>query len=148
MKSATHKHAVGLGPNEASHKKLGGKERGTRVETVIEQIVKKPEQSPEAGVKPVAKAPRPMDAGAGRERAVLRDHGPGRPRGKRARLTRGISPHALYAAWYDWASHLANAPGRLLELGLEAVNLGARFARFATHGLSEDTKPTVPAARG
>ncbi len=48
-----------------------------------------------------------------------------------ARLTQGVSPHALYAAWFDWASHLANAPGRLIELGLEAVNLGARFARFA-----------------
>jgi poly[(R)-3-hydroxyalkanoate] polymerase subunit PhaC len=57
-----------------------------------------------------------------------------------ARLTQGISPHALYAAWFDWASHLANAPGRVIELGLEAVNLGARFARFATHSLSEDVK--------
>jgi polyhydroxyalkanoate synthase len=57
-----------------------------------------------------------------------------------ARLTQGVSPHALYAAWFDWASHLANAPGRLIELGLEAVNLGARFARFATHSLSEDVK--------
>src|SRR5512144_2075680 len=57
-----------------------------------------------------------------------------------ARLTQGISPHALYAAWFDWASHLANAPGRLIELGLEAVNLCARFARFATHSLSEDVK--------
>jgi polyhydroxyalkanoate synthase len=54
-----------------------------------------------------------------------------------ARLTQGISPHALYAAWFDWASHLANAPGRLIELGVEAVNIGASFARFATHSLSE-----------
>ncbi len=58
-----------------------------------------------------------------------------------ARLTHGISPHALYAAWLDWASHLANAPGRLLELGLKAVNTTAQFARFATHSLSEETKP-------
>ena len=50
-----------------------------------------------------------------------------------ARLTQGVSPHALYAAWFDWASHLANAPGRLIELGLEAVNLGARYAQFADH---------------
>jgi polyhydroxyalkanoate synthase len=50
-----------------------------------------------------------------------------------ARITQGISPHALYDAWLDWASHLSNAPGRLIELGLEAVNIGARFARFATH---------------
>jgi polyhydroxyalkanoate synthase len=58
-----------------------------------------------------------------------------------ARVTQGISPHAIYAAWFDWASHLARSPGRLIELGVEAVNLGARFARFATHSLSEDVKP-------
>ena len=58
-----------------------------------------------------------------------------------ARLTQGISPHALYAAWFDWATHLANAPGRLIELGVEAVNIGARFARFATHSLSDNAKP-------
>ena len=58
-----------------------------------------------------------------------------------ARLTQGVSPHALYDAWFDWASHLANAPGRLIELGVEAVNIGARFARFATHSLSEHAKP-------
>src|SRR3974377_2466903 len=58
-----------------------------------------------------------------------------------ARLTQGVSPHALYAAWFDWASHLANAPGRLIELGVEAVNIGARFGRFANHSLSEHAKP-------
>src|ERR1700687_2477724 len=58
-----------------------------------------------------------------------------------ARLTQGVSPHALYAAWFDWASHLAHAPGRLIELGLEAVNTGARLAKFAARSLSEDTKP-------
>ena len=42
-----------------------------------------------------------------------------------ARLTQGISPHVHYEAWFDWASHLAIAPGRLIELGLEAVNIGA-----------------------
>src|SRR4026209_752229 len=64
-----------------------------------------------------------------------------------ARMTQGISPHALYDAWFDWASHLVNAPGRLLELGLEAVNIGARFARFATHSLSEGVEtPFEPQA--
>src|SRR5687767_6578341 len=48
-----------------------------------------------------------------------------------ARFTQGISPHALYDAWFDWASHLASSPGRLLELGIEAAKLGASFARFA-----------------
>jgi len=58
-----------------------------------------------------------------------------------ARLTQGISPHAIYGAWFDWASHLVNAPGRLVELGLEAGNIAARYARFATHSLSEHEKP-------
>jgi poly[(R)-3-hydroxyalkanoate] polymerase subunit PhaC len=58
-----------------------------------------------------------------------------------ARLTQGVSPHALYDAWFDWASHLVNAPGRLIELEVEAVNIGARFARFATRSLSEHVKP-------
>jgi poly[(R)-3-hydroxyalkanoate] polymerase subunit PhaC len=58
-----------------------------------------------------------------------------------ARLTQGISPNALYGAWFDWASHLVNAPGRLLELGLEAATIGARYARFASHALSEQEKP-------
>src|SRR5262245_22409841 len=58
-----------------------------------------------------------------------------------ARFTQGISPHALYAAWFDWASHLANAPGRFIALGIEAVNLGARLARFANHSLMERAKP-------
>src|SRR6476620_1772103 len=48
-----------------------------------------------------------------------------------ARMTQGISPQAIYAAWFDWASHLARSPGRLIELGLQAANLGARFAQFA-----------------
>ena len=57
-----------------------------------------------------------------------------------ARLTEGISPHVHYEAWFDWASHLAIAPGRLIELGLEAVNIGARFAQFAKQSLSENVK--------
>ena len=58
-----------------------------------------------------------------------------------ARLTQGISPHALYAAWFDWASHLVNAPGRLIELGVEAVNIGSPAAIVAVSDLSENAKP-------
>ena len=82
--------------------------------------------------------PWPASAGAGVPSFETLDH---LGRAVTARLTQGISPHALYAAWFDWATHLANAPGRLIELGVEAVNIGARFARFATHSLSDNAKP-------
>jgi hypothetical protein len=61
-----------------------------------------------------------------------------------ARFTQGISPHALYDAWFDWSSHLANAPGRLIELGVEAVNIGARFAALDTnHAVFSTEQPVV-----
>ena len=88
--------------------------------------------------------PWPASAGAGVPSFETMDR---LGRAATARLTQGVSPHALYAAWFDWATHLANAPGRFIELGLEAVNLGARFARFATHSLSEHAKaPFEPKA--
>ncbi len=48
-----------------------------------------------------------------------------------ARFTQGVSPYAERAAWFEWASHLARAPGRQLELWLQAVTAGTRLARFA-----------------
>lgn len=47
-----------------------------------------------------------------------------------ARFTHGISPYAQFAAWSDWAVHLASATGRQVELGLAAMRAGARFANF------------------
>jgi polyhydroxyalkanoate synthase len=61
-----------------------------------------------------------------------------------ARFTQGISPYALYAAWFDWASHLSNAPGRLLELGLEATEAHAQLTRFVTRGTSNEVEPPFP----
>jgi polyhydroxyalkanoate synthase len=61
-----------------------------------------------------------------------------------ARFTQGISPYALYAAWFDWASHLSHAPGRLLELGLEAIEAGAQLTHFVTRGTSNEVEPPFP----
>jgi len=65
-----------------------------------------------------------------------------------ARFTQGMSPHALFAAWFDWASHLAYAPGRQLELGLDALHAGAQLARLATGGASADGELPFPAQPG
>ena len=65
-----------------------------------------------------------------------------------ARLTQGVSPHAQYAAWFDWASHLARAPGRQLELWLEAAATSARLTRFAMRAGLGDTADVPFRARG
>lgn len=64
-----------------------------------------------------------------------------------ARLTQGVSPNAQFAAWFDWASHLARAPGRQAELWLRAASAAARLARFASHAASERAeRPYMPSA--
>ena len=48
-----------------------------------------------------------------------------------ARFTGGLSPAALLEAYLDWAAHLANAPGKRLQLNEKAVRKATRFARYA-----------------
>lgn len=54
-----------------------------------------------------------------------------------ARFTQGVSPHAQYAAWFDWLSHLSRAPGRQLELSFQAFVFGARLLGLASRGLED-----------
>ncbi|WP_043920664.1 PHA/PHB synthase family protein [Jannaschia aquimarina] len=49
-----------------------------------------------------------------------------------ARLTGGVSPHSIIAAWQDWALHLSRSPGRQLEL---AELFAANFAKLGAHGM-------------
>ena len=48
-----------------------------------------------------------------------------------ARLTRGLSPAALMGAWFDWATHIAAAPGKQLQLADKATGKLRRHIRLA-----------------
>ncbi|MGJ0507859.1 MAG: PHA/PHB synthase family protein [Methylocystis sp.] len=63
-----------------------------------------------------------------------------------ARFTHGISPHAQLSAWIDWAAHLAQSPGRQMELAAEAYAATARLAHFGLHNLVSDRaeRPFAP----
>ena len=61
-----------------------------------------------------------------------------------ARITQGVSPHALMAAWFDWLSHLARAPGTQLELSSLAAVHAARLMRFAASARHADGKLPFP----
>lgn len=56
-----------------------------------------------------------------------------------ARFTQGVSPHAQMAAWLDWATHLSRAPGRQIELSLEALRSSAKLSHFTAHALAGDS---------
>ncbi len=64
-----------------------------------------------------------------------------------ARFTQGVSPHALASAWLDWALHLSRAPGRQIELALEAGRSAAQLAQFGVRNLFQDEEapPFAPA---
>ncbi|VIO72913.1 Poly(3-hydroxyalkanoate) polymerase subunit PhaC [Bradyrhizobium ivorense] len=49
-----------------------------------------------------------------------------------ARLTGGLSPASLALAFADWQLHLAASPGKWVELALNALGDGARFARMVS----------------
>jgi len=61
------------------------------------------------------------------------------------RITRGVSPHAMAAAWFDWTSHLMRAPGRQIELAQRAYTNFARLSRYATKSMLGET-PRAPFA--
>src|SRR6266568_6247008 len=58
-----------------------------------------------------------------------------------ARLTGGISPIALSLAYIDWASHLAAAPQRQMEVIKDALGSASRLGQAALHVSSPDPEP-------
>jgi len=57
-------------------------------------------------------------------------------RGAFARLTGSLSPAAGALAWLDWASHLAMAPGKRLELAQHVVHEAAELNRYLAECLA------------
>ena len=49
----------------------------------------------------------------------------------RAELTGGLSPVALSLAWFDWAAHLADMPGRQADLVAHGWRSAARLAGYS-----------------
>lgn len=65
-----------------------------------------------------------------------------------ARLTGGLSPHAVFDAWSDWAMHLARAPGRQLELVERAQANAMTLAQYTLARMLGHTpdQPFTPGA--
>jgi polyhydroxyalkanoate synthase len=58
-----------------------------------------------------------------------------------ARFTSGISPVALLLAYIDWASHLAAAPQRQMEISQDALRSAKQFFEAALHWFSSKQGP-------
>jgi polyhydroxyalkanoate synthase subunit PhaC len=58
-----------------------------------------------------------------------------------ARLSGGISPVALSLAYIDWASHLASAPQRQMEIAQDALRSASKLFESALHYFSPDQGP-------
>ena len=58
-----------------------------------------------------------------------------------ARVTGGVSPHAVADAWTDWWLHMARAPGRQLELIERAQQSGLKLMSHALNATSGKIEP-------
>ena len=58
-----------------------------------------------------------------------------------ARLTGGVSPVALSLAFIDWATHLAAAPQRQMEIARDALESARQLGETALHYLSSHQEP-------
>jgi len=55
-----------------------------------------------------------------------------------AKVTGGISPHAITETWHDWALHLGRAPGRQLELMEVAQTNAFQLMGYAAGAWAKD----------
>ena len=63
-----------------------------------------------------------------------------------ARVTHGISPAAVSAAWLDWWTHLSVSPGKQLALAESARDKALRFALYLQQAAAGRCKPCVAPA--
>ena len=65
-------------------------------------------------------------------------------RANEARLTQGVSPTAMTAAWADWLGLLTRSPGKQISLMQQAWMQSARLGFFAWHAMrNEPAQPVV-----
>ena len=60
-----------------------------------------------------------------------------------ARFTAGLSPVAIAGAYFDWAAHLAFAPGKQLQLVHKAVKKSARYAGYLARCAAPGIAPCI-----
>ena len=60
-----------------------------------------------------------------------------------ARMTGGISPASLSAAWLDWVAHLVNSPGKQAELIDRAARKSASFAAYLSRTATDAAEPVI-----
>ena len=63
-----------------------------------------------------------------------------------ARVTGGMSPHAITETWHDWALHLGRSPGRQLELIERAQTNLSQLTSYAMGAWARDTPRDPPFA--
>jgi poly[(R)-3-hydroxyalkanoate] polymerase subunit PhaC len=61
-----------------------------------------------------------------------------------ARITDGLSPASAALAWFDWAMHLANSPGKQAEIAREAMQINADLISYLLAlSAGHDTEPPI-----
>ncbi len=63
--------------------------------------------------------------------------------GTLAKLSGGVSPHAFFQAWSDWAQHLVRSPGRQLELVERAQQNVLKIMALSTNPGSPPPSPSM-----
>ncbi|MCA8927973.1 MAG: polyhydroxyalkanoic acid synthase [Alphaproteobacteria bacterium] len=66
-------------------------------------------------------------------------------RANEARLTQGVSPTAISAAWFDWLGLLARSPGKQISLMQQAWLQATRLGFFGWHAMRNEPAPPVVA---